>query len=651
MPVRLAPYGTWSSPLTAEHIASQPLGLGQIVLEGNEVYFLESRPAEGGRQVIRRLALGAAGRAHPSEVLPAPYSARSRVYEYGGGSFTVAPHGEVFFVNDADQAIYALARHGGAPRGPLTPSDGGGRRRRYADLVYDARRERLLAVCEEHGRGAEPVHELVAIEWHGARLRPLASGADFYASPRLSADGRRLAWLAWYHPNRPWDGCELWQAIVRDDGTLAEAQCIAGGPEESVFQPEFGPDGALYFVSDRSGWWNLFRWEDGRVECLVPMEAEFGQPQWVFGLSTYGFVSPSEIVCAYCREGQWQLARLEWPTRRFEPIETPYTEIAYLRAAASRVYFIGASPLEPPALVAYDPQARACEVLYRSSRLALDEGYLSVATALAFPTSGGETAHAFYYAPQNRDFAPPPSERPPLIVFCHGGPTAAASNALNLKIQYWTSRGFAVCDVNYRGSTGFGRAYRRRLDGQWGVVDVEDCLAAARALVAAGRADPRRLAIRGASAGGYTALSALVFHDVFAAGASLYGVSDPERLAQDTHKFEKHYLERLIGPYPAARALYRARSPLQHAARLRRPVIFFQGLEDKIVPPDQTERMVHALLSNGVPVAYVLFEDEAHGLRRAVNIRRALEAELYFYGRVFGLEPADDLEPVAIRYS
>ncbi len=646
MPARIAAYGTWSSPWTAERIAAETVGLGQIVLHGEEIYFLESRPAEGGRNVIMR-AVAEGGRVRLHELLPAPFNARTRVHEYGGGAFTVAPHGQLYFVHFADQRIYALPRDG--PPRPLTPPDEG--RRRYADLVYDARRRRLLAVCEEHGRGGEPVNYLAAIDLDGGQrgVRALATGADFCAAPRLAADGRRLAWLAWHHPNMPWDGCELMLAAVRDDGTLSELRCVAGGPEESIFQPEFGPDGALYFVSDRSGWWNLYRYDNGRVESLAPLEAEFGQPQWVFGLSTYGFVSPTEIVCAYCREGVWRLALLDLSVRRLAPIETPYTDIAYLRAAAGRAYFIGVSPLEPPALVALEPGTRRIEVLRRSCRQALDEAYLSRATPLAFPTGEGETAHAFYYAPQNRDFTPPPGERPPLVVFCHGGPTAAASSALNLRIQYWTSRGFAVCDVNYRGSTGFGRDYRRRLDGQWGVVDVEDCLAAARALVAAGQADPRRLAIRGGSAGGYTALSALVFHDVFTTGASLYGVSDLERLAQDTHKFEKHYLDRLVGPYPAARALYRARSPLYHAARLRRPVIFFQGLEDKVVPPDQTERMVQALAENGVPVAFVLFPDEAHGFRRAENIRRALEAELYFYGRIFGLTPADDLEPVAIR--
>lgn len=636
--VKIAPCGTWRSPITAELIVTGTVGLGQIVLDGHDVYLGESRPAEGGRSAIVRVAHH--GRAE--EVLPTPFDARSRVHEYGGGAFTVA-RDVVYFVNYADQRVYRKFP-GGAPQ-PLTSED----RRRYADFVVDAARHRLLAVCEDHRAGGEPLNSLVAIGLADGKVCALAEGADFYSTPRLSADGCRLAWLAWNHPSLPWDGTELWLAVVREDGALAEARCIAGGPQESVFQPEFGPDGALYFVSDRSGWWNLYRWAGGTVEPLVPWQAEFGLPQWVFGLSTYGFASKHELVCASCREGVWQLAVLDLTTRRLVPIETPYTEIGFVRAAAGCAYFIGASPSEPPALVCYDLAQRRGSVLRRSSRLELEAGCLSAPQPLAFPVGQGGTGYGFYYPPQNRDFAPPPEERPPLVVFCHGGPTAAAVSALNLKIQYWTSRGFAVCDVNYRGSSGYGRAYREQLNGQWGVADVEDCVAAARSLVARGLADPKRLAIRGGSAGGYTALCALARHDLFRAGAIHYGVSELALLARDTHKFEKHYLDRLVGPYPARRDLYEARSPLNRADRIRCPVIFFQGLEDKIVPPDQTERMVHVLKKKGVPVAYVLFQDEAHGFRRANNIKRALEAELYFYGRVFGFTPADELEPVAIQ--
>ncbi len=640
MAPRLAPYGTWQSPLSAGRIVTETVGLGQIVLEGDDIYFIEVRPSEDGRNAIVQAD---AGTQRVRDVLPAPFNARSRVHEYGGGAFTVAPRGLLYFVNFTDQRVYALPRDG-VPR-PVTPQDS----RRYADLVYDARHARLIAVCEEHVGANEPANSLVVIDLRNARVRPLATGADFYASPRLSPDGRRLAWLAWHHPNMPWDDTELWLAVVRDDGSLSEARCIAGGAAESIFQPEFGPDGALYFISDRNGWWNLYRWEAERLEALAPMEAEFGLPQWLFGMSTYGFASAHELVCAYNRQNTWRLALLDLATRRFTPLNTPYTEIGGLRAGGGRAYFLGSSPSEPPALVAYDLGTCRTTVLRRSSRVVLETGFLSVPEPLAFPTTQGETAYGFYYPPQNRDFVPPQGARPPLIVFCHGGPTAATTGALNLKIQYWTSRGYAVCDVNYRGSTGYGRAYRQRLEGQWGVVDVEDCVAAARALILRGLADPQHLAIRGGSAGGYTALCALVFHDAFVAGASYYGISDLEALSRDTHKFESHYLERLIGACPARRDLYRARSPLHHAQRLNRPLIFFQGLEDKVVPPDQTERMVHILKKKGVPVALVLFQDEAHGLRRAENIRRALEAELYFYGRIFGLTPADELEPVAIH--
>ncbi|HIC94777.1 MAG TPA: S9 family peptidase, partial [Anaerolineae bacterium] len=461
--------------------------------------------------------------------------------------------------------------------------------------------------------------------------------------------GTRLAWLTWNHPNMPWDGTELWVAKLRADGSLGRAGRVAGGPRESIFQPEWSPDGILHFVSDRTGWWNLYRWRDGRVEPLTEMEAEFGRPQWVFGMSTYAFESAGRIICAYTRQGTWHLASLDTATRRLEPIETPYTEIAYVRAAPGRAVFLAGSPTEPASIVQLDLATGRIEVLRRSSETAIDPGYLSSPQAIEFPTEGGLTAYAFFYPPRNRDYVAPPDERPPLLVMSHGGPTSAASTTLNLEIQYWTSRGIAVLDVNYGGSTGYGRAYRERLEGRWGIVDVDDCVNGARYLVERGLVDGQRLAIRGGSAGGYTTLCALTFRDVFKAGASYFGVSDLEALTKETHKFESHYLDRLVGPYPERRDLYRDRSPIHFAHRLSCPVIFFQGLEDKVVPPSQAELMVQALRAKGLPVAYVTFEGEQHGLRRAESIKRALDAELYFYARIFGFEPADPVEPVPIE--
>ena len=423
---------------------------------------------------------------------------------------------------------------------------------------------------------------------------------------------------------------------------------VAGGRDESVFQPVFSPDGTLYFVSDRNNWWNLYRLHHDRVEALAPMDAEFGLPQWVFGMSTYAFESARRLVCAVNRAGTWQLAVIDTDSLRIDFIDMPFTQFSSVTAARGQAVFVAASPGLPAAVVRLDLATRKFEILRSSSSEKPDAACLSAPQAITYPTTGGEQAHAFYYPPANRDFRAPSGERPPLLVLGHGGPTAAASSALNLMIQFWTSRGFAVLDVNYRGSTGYGRDYRHKLDGRWGVADVEDCIAGARYLVEHGLADERRLAIRGGSAGGYTTLCALTFHDLFRAGAAYYGVSDLETLARDTHKFEAHYLDRLVGAYPERRDLYRARSPIHHVDRLSCPVIFFQGLEDRVVPPDQTEKMVHALRAKGVAVAYVPFTGESHGFRRAENIQRALEAELYFYSRLFGFTPADSIDPVAI---
>ncbi|MBI3575753.1 MAG: S9 family peptidase [Gammaproteobacteria bacterium] len=635
---KIAPYGSWSSPITAEQIASGSIGLGQIALDARDIYWSEMRPAESGRYVIVRLRDGVT-----TDVLPAPFSARTRVHEYGGGAFTVAD-GVIYFSNDGDQCLYRLPPEG-TPQ-PITPQDN----RRYADAAIDSRRQRIVCVCEDHRAGGEPVNTIVAVnlDGHGEPLS-LVSGHDFYASPRLSPDGAQLAWLTWNHPDMPWDGTELWLADIASNGSLGNQRRVAGSRNESVFQPAFAPDGTLYFVSDRSHWWNLYRFRSGQIEALAPTEAEFGLPQWVFGMSTYAFASERRIVCAFNREATWRLALLDTETRRMDFIETPFTDIGNVVAGHGMAVFVAASPAMLSAVVCLDLNTRRYEILRSSSTVAPDASYLAAPQTLTYPVSGGEAAHAFYYPPTNRDFRAPAGAKPPLLVLSHGGPTSATSSALNLKLQYWTSRGFAVLDVNYRGSTGYGRDYRMKLEGQWGVADVEDCLAGARYLVERGLADAARLAIRGGSAGGYTTLCALTFHDLFRAGASYYGVSDLESLDRDTHKFEARYLDRLIGPYPRRQDLYRNRSPIHHVDRLSCPVIFFQGLDDKVVPPDQTETMVNALRTKDIPVAYVPLAGESHGFRRAENIRRALEAELYFYSRIFGFTPADAIAPVTIE--
>jgi len=651
---QVAPYGSWKSPITSDLIVSATIGLGSIMLdrakgaEGTDVYWTELRPADGGRNVIvRRMPDGQTVDStrwiHPHST--APYNVRTRVHEYGGGSCLVHD-GTIYFSNYADQRFYRLLP-GGEPQ-PITPAE----KLRFADGVIDWRRKRVICVREDHTvAGREAVNTLVSFALDGSdeKQQTLASGNDFYATPRLSPDGGQLAWLTWNHPNMPWDGTELWVGEITEDGLLSKARCIAGGSDESIFQPEWSPAGILHFVSDRTGWWNLYRCDGDRATALCPMEAEFGLPQWVFGMSTYSFASSEKIICSYTRHGIWHLASLDTKTGTLEEIETPYKTIESPIAAGGHVYFLGGSPTEARALVQLDLETGRIEVLRRSSEITIDSAYLSIAEPIEFPTEDGLTAYGLFYAPRNPGYVAPEGDLPPLIVRGHGGPTSATSGTLNLGFQYWTSRGFAVLDVNYGGSTGYGRAYRERLAGKWGIVDVDDCTNGAQWLADQGRVDGNRLTITGGSAGGYTTLCAITFRDVFKAGASYFGVSDVEALARDTHKFEPRYLDKLIGPYPERRDIYEARSPIHFTERIACPVIFFQGLEDQVVPPNQAETMVEALRAKGLPVAYLAFEGEQHGFRRAENIKRSLDAELYFYSRIFGFSLADAVEAVDIE--
>lgn len=638
---QIAPYGSWQSPLTPQRIVGDVVSLGAPWLDGETAYWLEGRPSEGGRTtLLRRTADG-----RVTEITPAPFNVRTRVHEYGGGAYLVAD-GVVYAVNYADQQIYAV-RDDTAPT-PLTPPGPW----RYADFVIDPARARLIAVREDHDTpdaAGQATATLVAVALAGGDAGTvLAQGYDFYSNPRLNADGTRLCWLAWNHPNLPWDGTDLWTAGLGADGQLAEPVQVAGGVAESIFQPEWGPDGALYFVSDRSGWWNLYRHDGSATVALCPLEAEFGGPQWGFRSTTYGF-SADRIVCAYNQAGTWSLATLPLTGGALTPIPLPYTVINSPVVAGNHVLFVGASPAALPELALLDIVAGTPAVLQQSGSLTVEPAYLSPPQTLAFPTTGGQTAYGFYYPPHNSDFHAPAGELPPLLVLVHGGPTSATTPALRPGVQYWTSRGFAVLDVNYGGSTGYGRAYRERLNGQWGVVDVDDCLAGARYLVDQGWVDGARLAISGGSAGGYTVLAAVTFHDVFGAGASHFGISDLIGDAAGTHKFESRYSDRLVGPLPAAEAIYHARSPIFFADQVACPVIFFQGLDDPIVLPAQAAIMVEALRARGVPVAYLAFPGESHGFRQAATQRRVLEAELDFYGRIFGFTLADPVEPVEIE--
>ncbi|MGD1699572.1 prolyl oligopeptidase family serine peptidase [Dapis sp. BLCC M229] len=639
---QIAPLGSWKSPITTDLIVAGTIGLSSITIDGNDVYWIEGRPSEGGRNVIVRHSPDG----QTTDITPPPFNVRTRVHEYGGGAFLVAD-GTIYFSNFADQRLYRQTP--GTEPQPLTPEAN----LRYADGVIDKQRDRLICIQEDHTKGGEPTNRIVSINLkNGEDIQILAEGYDFYASPRLSNDGSQLCWICWNHPNMPWDGTELWVAQVNTDGSLDEGKFVAGGKEESIFQPQWSPDGMLCFVSDRSKWWNLYQvpgvTETANVAPLYPLDAEFGMPQWVFGMSTYTFTAPNKILCTFAQNGIGHLATLNTTKKHLQEIEIPYTSIGCLTAQGSRVCFLGSSPTEPSAVVQLNLSTGAIDILKRSTDLKIDSGYLSIPQAIEFPTENGKTAYGLFYPPTNKDYTPPVGEKPPLLVKSHGGPTAATSSSLSLKIQYWTSRGFALLDVNYGGSTGYGREYQQRLKNNWGIVDVDDCVNGAQYLAKQGLVDSNRMAISGGSAGGYTTLCALTFKDVFKAGASYYGVSDLEALATDTHKFESRYLDGLIGPYPEKKEIYQQRSPINFTEGLSCPVIFFQGLEDKIVPPNQAEKMLEALQQKGLPVAYVAFPEEQHGFRRSENIKRALDGEFYFYSRVFGFTPAENLEVVEI---
>jgi dipeptidyl aminopeptidase/acylaminoacyl peptidase len=634
-----APYGSWKSPVTSELVSSGVLRFDrQVQVDGDDIYWVEMRPEEGGRYVIVRRSPD--GRI--ADVTPRPFNVRTRVHEYGGGAYKV-DRGTVYFSNFGDQRLYRQMPNS-APE-PITTEG----EMRYADGVIDHRRNRMICVCEDHtNNDKEPENYLAAISLDGSgHFQKLISGNDFYSSPRINPDGSLLAWLTWNHPNMPWDYTELWVGEIRGDGSISNPIHIAGGKDESICQPQYSLDGTLYFISERTGWWNLYCWKDGSIEALCPMEAEFGLPHWVFGMSTYS-VEPGYLICSYKKDGSSHLAALNLSTRELKETEVPYSSISGVWGGAGFVILLAGSPTEAESIIKLDMGNGKSETLRRSTDITVAPGYLSLPEAIEFPTEGGLTSHALYYRPNNGDYAGPAGEQPPLIVASHGGPTGAASSVLNLSIQFYTSRGFAVADVDYGGSTGYGRTYRRRLDGTWGIVDVDDCVNCARYLIERGEVDEKRTAIRGGSAGGYTTLAALTFRDVFKAGASYFGVSDLEALARDTHKFESRYLDRMVGPYPGARDLYLERSPINHVERLSCPVIFFQGDEDKVVPPNQAEVMVNALRRKGIATAYILFQGEQHGFRKAKNIKRALDAEIYFYSRIFGFELADAIEPVSI---
>jgi dipeptidyl aminopeptidase/acylaminoacyl peptidase len=642
----IAAFGSWVSPISSATLTATTIGLSEIQADGDSIYWIENRPEEKGRNAIVQYRDG-----RRRDILPRPLNARSKVNEYGGGSYCVRA-GIIYFVLYDDQRIYRVdANSTERIPEPVTAAS----QCRFADLQSDSSRQRLIAVMEDHAdTDVEPTTSLVAIDVNVVdgqqKPQPLVTGADFYASPRISPNGKQLTWLSWNHPNMPWDNCECWLADITVDGTLINPRLIAGGNNESIVQPRFSPAGDLVFVSDRNNWWNLYCWRNSEINCLCEKAAEFAGPQWVFGQSHYDFINTRTIVGSYSSEGRWHLYQLDTETRALVDMPTPCSDIAYVQAYRDGATFVGAGAKSYDTIYQLNQQ-KTLSIIAEPVKPSFSPAFISQPQAIEFPLSSrAGKGQAFYYSPANDNYCGPDNEAPPVLVFCHGGPTSATRSSLNLKIQYWTSRGIAVADVNYGGSTGFGRRYRDALIGQWGMVDVQDCIDCVNFLVEHELADKNKLAIRGGSAGGYTVLCALTFHKVFKAGASHYGVGDLETLATDTHKFESRYLDSLIGPYPQQKQLYRQRSPIHHLDSLSCPVIFFQGLQDKVVPPNQAQAMVDALDKKGIAHAHVTFAEEGHGFRQAPNQRRALEAELYFYSRVFNFPLAEKLEPVAIRH-
>lgn len=638
-----APFGSWKSPVTPEMITTGGVRLSDIWLDGDDVYWLEGRANEGGRYVLVRCSADGSS----DDVTPEGFNVRNAVHEYGGRAFAVHK-GVIYFANWDDQRLYRQTTD--APPEPITAEPVIARGDRYADLEVTPDGRHIICVRERHFEDREADNELVVVPSDGsAEPTVIATGRDFYSSPRVSPDGAGIAWTEWDHPKMPWDGTDLWSATLHEDGSIEYQAKIAGGLDESIVQPEWSPGGLLHFVSDAPGWWNLHSWRHGAAINLLEEEFEAGGASWQFGFSTYSILPDGAVLIRKSEGASGGFVSVAPNGGRSGFIEVPYSDISYVKTDGENVYFIGATATSQPEVVKLNLNSKQVETLKKSSTIELDPEYVSVPEAITFPTTESGIAHAYHYAPKNPEFDGMPGEVPPLMVISHGGPTSATSPALSLMTQYWTSRGFAVVDVNYRGSTGYGREYRNALREKWGLYDTQDCIAAANYLAERRLADRKRTVVRGGSAGGYTTINALTFHNVFAAGAAYYGIADLMVFVDDTHKFESRYLDSLIGAYPEFDYRYRDRSAINFTDQLSAPMIIFQGLEDKIVPPSQAEIMVKGLEDNGIMYAYVPFEGEQHGFRKAENIKRALEAEIYFYGKALGFEPADEIEPVDIK--
>jgi dipeptidyl aminopeptidase/acylaminoacyl peptidase len=627
-----APFGTWPSPLTPELVARGSAGLSDLAVDGDAVYWLEHRPAEQGRRALVRSRAGGAA----EDVLPGHADVGTRVHEYGGGGYAVRD-GRIVFSERSDGSVWLLDATGLRAIASVAGC-------RYAGFAFDPVRERVYAVREDHRDRppTAPENTLVALSLEAGidpaanAGRIVAAGSDFVLAPQIAPDGRRFAWIRWDHPAMPFEATQLMLAEVDEAGEPGAVRCVAGAAGgESIVEACWTPGGTLLFNSDRTGWWNVYALRAGGVEALAPVDAEIGEPPWVFGRRTFAAIDEARVLCAYGRDGSVRAGLLAGGALHVAPYGAVDTTPLPLGSGAVWI----ARPPDGPAAICRATQLDepVWEVLRVATIAGLDPAGVSAGAAHTIPTPDGEQTHFFFYEPCSAGFTGPPNARPPLIVMCHGGPTSQHTAALNAGIQFWTTRGFAVAHVNYRGSSGYGRAYRLRLAGEWGVIDVADCVSAARELVAGGRCDPERVAIRGGSSSGMTALLAIATSDVFRAGASLYGVMELESLAADTHKFEAHYTDGLVGPLPEALTLYRERSPVNHAATIDVPIILFQGLDDRVVPPSQATAMRDALLARNVPVTYETFEGEGHGFRKAETMARVLASELAFYRTAFGL--------------
>ncbi|MFL6029570.1 MAG: prolyl oligopeptidase family serine peptidase [Gaiellaceae bacterium] len=643
----VAPYGSWSSPITLDLVAGEGgIGYGNLSADDRGVYWLETRPQDAGRSVL----VFQPHRGSPVDVVPAGFNVRTRVHEYGGGAWF--RDGEVVVCSNFDDSrLYRVDEPGSEPR-PITPEPKEPHGLRYADGRVFADGRLIVCVRESHGNG-EPTNELVVLPTDGsAEPRVIATGRDFYAAPRPNPDGSCLAWLAWDHPHMPFEGTDLCVADFAADGTCSNARRVAGSEAESIFQPAWGPTGELFFVSDRSGWSNLYVERDGEVHALTQEEAELGYPQWVFDLTRYAFIGDGSVACVFTRQAVDGLELLDLDSGKLDRVDLPYTSYSSpsIAAAGGKVYFPAATPTAPPSVIELDLETRATTVVRGGSSSELDERYISTAEPISFEAGDGRTSHGFFYAPTNPDYRGPDDESPPLMVYVHGGPTAHVPPVLQLSVQFFSTRGIAVVDLNYGGSTGYGREYRDSLRHRWGEIDVDDSVAVVRYLGDRGDIDPARAEITGGSAGGYTTLLAMATRDAFAAGTSLFGVADLVSFHAETHKFESHYDEYLVGPWPAAKELYRERSPVTHADSISRPLLLLQGLDDKVVPPAQAEVILAALKQREVPYAYIAFAGEGHGFRKAENVKRALAAHFSFLAQLFGFEPADELEPIEIQH-